>query len=214
MARCLECKEKFIVKYFNQKFCLLKDGCIKSFSEYAKEKTKKEFTKKCSKERKEFNEKNKTISQWKNDLQNKCNLIARLIDFNQPCIATGKFTGKMAGGHCIGVGANDTIRFNLHNIHKQSFHSNSWKGGDNIRYQSGIVNRYGIDYMNRILDLQKCPVIKLSIPEINETMKIAGTIIKELKDISQHFDEFNPQKSIDLRTYYNKMLNIYPLEYQ
>ncbi len=199
-----------------------KDECIKAFATYAKEKTakeiekqtkkkSKEFTKQCRIEKKEFYEKNKTLSQWKQSLQNKCNLIARLIDYGQPCIATGKFTGKMAGGHCIAVGANDTIRFNLHNIHQQSFHSNSWKGGDNIRYQSGIVNRYGIEYMEFILHLQSCPSINLSIIEIKEKMKIADIIIKELKSVENKLDGFY---SIKLRKHYNKMLNIYPLEYQ
>ena len=58
-------------------------------------------------------------------LQPKINEISRLIDFGQPCIATGNTKGKMNGGHYISVGANRTLSLNLHNIHLQSEHSNT-----------------------------------------------------------------------------------------
>ena len=67
-------------------------------------------------------------------VQPKINEIARTIDYGQPCIASQRKSGKMAGGHRISVGSNRTTAINLHNIHVQSFESNSFRGGDERKY--------------------------------------------------------------------------------
>ena len=62
-------------------------------------------------------------------IQPKINELVRIIDNGQPCIATGNF-GKMNAGHFYHAGGSSQIRFNLHNIHIQSFESNHFKSGD------------------------------------------------------------------------------------
>ena len=143
-------------------------------------------------------------------LQPVINEIARLIDFNQACIATEKTQGKFAGGHFIAVGANRTICLNLHNIFAQSFHSNSWKGGDNLRYREGIRRVFGQEYLDFIEGLQSHPKIGLSKNDMTEIYKSACKIRNELKKNPQ---ERTPQERIKLRNKINTELGIYLPQY-
>ena len=109
------------------------------------------------------------------------NEIARLIDYGQPCIATGSYEGKMAGGHFISVGSNRSVSLNLHNIHIQSFHSNSWKGGDESRYRLGIINTYGMDYFEYIDGLRYLKGIDLSKARLMGLKDAISQIRNDLK---------------------------------
>jgi len=80
--------------------------------------------------------------------------IARLIDYGQPCIASGVTTGKFAGGHFISVGANRATALNLHNIHIQAYHSNGPQGGQPLEYLAGIRETYGDEYGEFILQFR------------------------------------------------------------
>jgi hypothetical protein len=142
-------------------------------------------------------------------LQPNINKIARLIDFGCTCIATDKF-GKMSGGHRISVGANRSTALNLHNIHIQSFASNSWKGGDNLKYDIGIKERYGIEYLEFLNSLHQTPklgLIKSVLIDIND---IALRICLQL---SKNEIQRTPQERIDLRNKYNIELGIYSEEF-
>lgn len=166
----------------------------------------KRIKKEWGKEKKELKEKIKTHSDYKKELQTLVNKIARIIDYGQPCIATGKLEGKRNGGHFIAVGSNDTIRFNLHNIHIQSEYSNTYKGGDNFKYCEGIERIYGIDYLERIKSLKSTLPIKLSIDELKLKIRLAKEIIK---DIDIDYVWSNPKDRIEQREKFNNVLGIY-----
>ena len=135
------------------------------------------------------------------------NEIARLIDYGCPCIATGLYDGKMAGGHYHSVGSNRTTALNLHNIHIQSFHSNGPSGGgDNIRYRNGIIRTYGQEYMDKIESLSKTPAIHLSKDDMIEIKKIASEIRLELKSDLKYR---TPEERIALREEINQLIGIY-----
>lgn len=134
------------------------------------------------------------------------NEIARLIDYNQPCIATGSFNGKMSGGHFWSVGSNRTTCLNLHNIHVQSFHSNSALGGDNIRYREGIIKTYGLTYMEQIEALRLLKPLKLSKEDLIDIKKVASEIRNDLK---RNPKVLTPQERIALREEINQILGIY-----
>lgn len=138
-------------------------------------------------------------------LQPNINKIARLIDYGCSCIATNKF-GKMNGGHRISVGANRSVALNLHNIHIQSFHSNHFKSGDNLKYDIGIKERYGSDYLEFLNSLHQTETLHLSVNEFKEINVIALRIIKELKTVLK---EKTPTERIELRNKYNTELGIY-----
>ncbi len=133
------------------------------------------------------------------------NEIARLIDYGQPCIATGTF-GKMAGGHYIAVGANRTTALNLHNIHIQSYHSNGPKGGDNLKYRLGLIEIYGQEYTDAVQALHQTSLIKLTKDRLIEVEKTASAIRNQLKKNPVILD---PEDRIDMRQIINKQIGIY-----
>lgn len=133
------------------------------------------------------------------------NEIARLIDYGQPCIASGKF-GKQNGGHFIATGSNRTLTLNLHNIHVQSFESNHFKSGDNLRYRQGLIDTYGIAYLEKVEALKAIKPLHLTKDDLKEVKWIATDILKELKaDLRVR----EPEERIRLREIYNQQLGIY-----
>lgn len=133
------------------------------------------------------------------------NEIARLIDYGQPCIATGHF-GKMNGGHYHAVGTNRTISLHLDNIHIQSFHSNHFKSGDNKKYREGLVRVYGEEYANYVDSLNSIPAIHLSKNDLIEIKEKASSIRSRLK---KDLKIRTPDERIELRIKINEELGIY-----
>lgn len=140
-------------------------------------------------------------------LQPEINKIARLIDYGNPCIATGNY-GKMNGGHYISVGANRTICLNLHNIFIQSFSSNHWKSGDPIKYQNGLIETFGKDYFEFVSSLSQHKPLHLSKSDMIEIRKKAKEIIKTIEEKHR-----TPKQRIELRNEINTKLGIYDLKF-
>lgn len=143
-------------------------------------------------------------------LQPIINEIARLIDYGCPCIATGSFEGKMNGGHYTSVGSNRTIALNIHNIHVQSFHSNTWNGGDDKKYQEGLINVYGQPYLDFISGLKRHRPIKISKKDLRMVYKKALELRNDLRSNLQYLE---PMKRITLRNSVNIHLGIYDSEF-
>lgn len=139
------------------------------------------------------------------------NELARLIDYGQPCIATGNFNGKMAGGHRHSVGSNRTLALNLHNIHNQSFHSNSCQGGDHLRYRLGVIQTYGEEYADFIdHKLNQCPALHITKQDLIDAKPILNAFVRQLKKAEMKY----PKKMrIRLRNEINAHLGFYPEEY-
>ena len=137
-------------------------------------------------------------------LQPVINEIARLIDYGQPCIATRKF-GKMAGGHRKSVGSNRGIALNLHNIHIQCFQSNSYNGGDERKYDLGIVEEYGEEYLDYLISLEN-HTAKFSKAELEEAFEKA----KEFRlDLRKNKVILVPIIRIHLRNKANAFIGLY-----
>jgi hypothetical protein len=135
------------------------------------------------------------------------NEIARLIDYGQPCIATGNYEGKMAGGHYHSVGSSRTTALNLHNIHIQSFHSNGPSGGgDNIRYREGLIRVYGKEYYEMVENLKSIPPLHLSKEDLIEIKSKAEKVRSDLK---RDLQVYSPEKRILMRDCVNNILEIY-----
>lgn len=142
-------------------------------------------------------------------LQPIINEISRLIDFGQPCIATGNY-GKMNGGHYIGVGANRTTALNLHNIHIQSFESNHHKSGDPIKYRLGLIEWYGNKYFEFVEYLQRHKPLKLTKAEMIEIALRASSIRNDLR---RNEETKTAYERIELRNEINLKLGIYDHEF-
>lgn len=53
-------------------------------------------------------------------------------------------------GHLYAVSKEPRLRFNIMNIHGQSVRDNRFQDGEFLKYEQGIINRYGIDYLRKI----------------------------------------------------------------
>jgi hypothetical protein len=170
------------------------------------ESQKKQYIKKQKEEHKEL--KNK-ITDWTKKLQDKVQEIARLIDKGQPCLARGYTNCQFHGGHVISRGAGANIKLNLHNIHRQSAQSNHWQNDDALM-KKGLEFEYGVNYLNFIEELRRCPVPKYTNEEYQMFYSIACGIATRLKKEGK---EYNLEERIELRNQINMELGIYSEEY-
>jgi len=198
---CKVCKVKFNPKQFAQNVCDYKCAII-----HAKNLKEKKDADKWKADKAVLKHNIITADEYRSKyLQSTINKIARFIDYGNPCIATDNF-GKLAGGHNISVGANRTTALNLHNIHIQSFASNSHKGGDTIKYHKGIIKRYGKEYLDFMDYLHQTPKLSLTKDEMVSINSIAKKIALEL---SKNLQQLEPNERIELRNKINTELNIY-----
>ena len=134
------------------------------------------------------------------------NEIARLIDYGQPCIASGRYTGKMAGGHFVSIGSNRSCSLNLHNIHIQSFESNSFKSGDESKYRLGLIQTYGQSYFDFIDSLRHLKGIDIGKDKLIELKPLVSEIRNDLK---RNPIKRTPSERIELREDINIKIGIY-----
>jgi hypothetical protein len=136
------------------------------------------------------------------------NKIIRTIDHGQPCIASRRREGKVNAGHYISVGSNRTICINTHNIHAQSFESNHFKSGDERRYEAGIIEEYGLNYLDFMRQLQSCPPLHLTKDDLIEVKNKARKFLREIEPM-----KIAPEDRIRLRNQANEAIGIYPTQY-
>ena len=145
---------------------------------------------------------------WSSKLQDIVNAIVRTIDHGLLCLARNQ-RGQMHAGHVFARGGNQTIRLNLHNIHRQSAQSNKWQNDDGL-LREGLVKEYGSHYMDFISQLRQTPSLKLSNIEYRELTAMARLILKDLKVADKIY---TAMERIELRNRINKELGIYELKY-
>lgn len=149
------------------------------------------------------------LKNWSVELQKKVNLIVRLIDKGLPCLATQRIAKKYDAGHVFARGGNQTIRFNLHNIHRQSAQSNHFQNDDGL-LREGVVREYGQDYMTFISELRRTPQLKYNNNDYHNFYKKASEIALKLKKEDK---EYLPWERLLKRDIINADLGIYDVEY-
>jgi hypothetical protein len=149
------------------------------------------------------------ITDWNKKLQTKINLIVRLIDFNQPCLAKNKLANQMHAGHVFSRGSNPMLRFNLHNIHRQSAQSNHFQNEDGL-FREGIIKEYGILYFEFISNLRQIKDLKISNDTYIELYKKAS---KTALKLAKEKKEYTLNERFQLRNEINKELNIYDIKF-
>lgn len=150
------------------------------------------------------------ISDYKSKLQDKVNEIVRLIDYGLPCLAKGIHAKQMHAGHVYSRGSNATMRYNLHNIHRQSAQSNHFQNEDGL-LREGLQNEYGQNYFNFISELRRTPPLKLSNAEYNTLYRNACKIALKMRRDGKVYN--NVEARIEERNQINIKLNIYRFEY-
>lgn len=202
--RCKLCKDKFIPKYFLQKYCMRKNECIKAFSEYVQKKQEKNTPKSKRKARPDI-----YMKENKKDLQDAVQLIARLIDKGAHCIDCERTEGKPCwdGGHYKSKGAHPAISYNLHNIFKQTRYCNHQGQTSKEKFLKGIEKMYGKEYAQKVSDLSNIYLSSgVSHTNIIERVSEARKIIRELKNKNINYA---PEQRIRLREHYNQRIGIY-----
>lgn len=83
--------------------------------------------------------------------QERVNKKVRERDKDQPCISCNKLT-KLEAGHYIPISKSQKLRYDLRNIHGQCAWCNRFLYGNYKEYRIGLINRYGIEFVE---DLEK-----------------------------------------------------------
>lgn len=194
--KCKYCKELFYPYNSFQKSCLNSD-CLRSFNA-------EEADKKWKKRKVKLAKNLKTLSEYKKELQKEINKLVRVIDGDMYCICCGSPISD--AGHYHSVGSNDSLRFNLDNIHGCCRACNGYKGGNIQAYDLGLIDMYGRDYWEYVkFELVKqYKLIKLDKEQIETCKKIVRALIKN------HPDKlYNESERLELRQYYNDLIGIY-----
>ena len=171
----------------------------------ATKKVKTEQKKVINTKKRELKEKN---TNWKSKLQDRVNEIVRLIDIGQPCLAREYHANQVHAGHIYSRGSTPNLKFNLHNIHRQSAQSNHFQNEDGL-LREGLVKEYGKDYFDFIGNMRNCEPLKYSNEEYHDFYKKAHEIAKELKKQGRVFTK---EERITKRNEINTALNIYALD--
>lgn len=199
--KCKVCKDPFTPTY-NTLQAVCSNKCA---IEYGKKKAKEKEQKKWKKEKAQLK---KNVTNWKNKLQTEVQKIARYIDYGLPCLAR-ETNGQMHGGHVFAKGGHSEIRFDLHNLHRQSAHSNTFKNDDGLLREK-LISEYGQEYFDALQSKRNQPVPKHSNEVYHafylKARKIANRLHKENKEL---FKPRSVQERIDLREQINKELGIY-----
>ncbi len=198
--KCKVCKTEF--EQFNSLVSWCSPACGYKLSQ---EKLKDKKAKEWKAEKKQLREK---LTNWKSKFQDEINKIVRLIDKDLPCLAR-KTGGQMHAGHVFARGGNQTIRYNLHNIHRQCARSNHFQNDDGL-LREGLIEEYGSDYMNFISELRKTPALNISNLEYKELYYKAKKIVLKLKKADLNYSLDN---RIIIRNKINKELAVYSEEF-
>lgn len=146
---------------------------------------------------------------WAFRLQESINSIIRLIDHGQPCLARRYHASTIHAGHVYSRGAESSMKYNLHNIHRQSAQSNHFQNEDGL-LREGLISEYGIEYFNFITSMRATPVLKYTNEEYHEfhikALKIANTL-------KRNGELFSLDERIQKRNEINMEIGIYEKEF-
>lgn len=97
-----------------------------------------------AKEKRQWKQSDK--SKLKEDAQKWFNKFIRLRDKVLPCISCGHTQGRQFhAGHYKPVGANQQLRFNELNCHKQCSICNNYKSGNLAEYRINLIKKIGLE---------------------------------------------------------------------
>lgn len=105
-------------------------------------------------------------------------LYVRIRDQDKGCISCGQAirVKYCDAGHYIPRGHTAT-RWDLHNVNAQCYDCNRLKYGNIEAYRKGLIQRYGIEEVERLESL-KHATVKFSKTDINELIKKIEKLLK------------------------------------
>ena len=153
----------------------------------------------------EFREKKRDQIDYSKKLQTEVQKIARLIDIGQPCIVRRYHANQLHGGHVFSKGAWSSIRYDLHNIHRQSAQSNT-SGNDDGALREAVKEEYGTEYWRFLSNRRSQAALKYTNREYEAFYRKACKIAKDLKRAGMVLSK---KERIEMRNQVNKELGIY-----
>lgn len=189
--RCKVCKEQFYPKRSFEKWCSPEHGFI--FYDLQEQKKK---DKAARAERARDKAKIRELSPRRRAIAIKAaksvmHAYIRLRDFGKKCISCDTilgYGGKLKGGHYDAghfrsVGSAKHMEFVEENIHGQCKHCNDRLGGNTLEYQRGLLDRYGREYVEKLLNDNATR--KLSIDDLESIRVYYAKKLKELQEERQ-----------------------------
>lgn len=164
---------------------------------------------KAKKEKKDHIEAKKSITDWSDKLQDKVNAIARIIDRGLPCLAKGYHPNQIHAGHVFARGGNQSMRYNLHNIHRQSAQSNHFQNDDGL-LREGLMREYGQGYLDFVSELRRTPALHYSNEEYHIFYRLACKVVNRMKKEDKYY---SLKERVEMRNSINNELNIYDTIY-
>jgi len=168
--RCKQCKQKFEPKWFNQKYCMINDECIKHFAEQTKLKAWNEKKKKVKNDL-------LTLQDWMKLAQQVFNKYIRLRDKGNKCISCGKKALKENAGHFYSAGGHFNVRFDENNVHLQCEYCNTYQHGNLINYRENLIKKIGYEEFEK-LTINSQITRKFTIEELKEIINTYKLKIK------------------------------------
>jgi len=205
MPKCRICKANFKPVFNTTEVTCGEYSCRLSYALIWSKNEKKRQKKEIDTKVKAIKDK---VKDWEKIIQPKINKIARIIDKDLPCLATGR-NGQIHGGHIFSRGAHSNMRFNLHNIHRQTAQSNHWQN-DDMKLREGLKKEYGVEYYEFLESIKACEPLKFTTEEYKELNKRVNEVLRWVVNYGAN----NARERIRLRDVCNRKLNIYHFNYQ
>jgi len=182
MTKCVICRQQFTKRSMTHKAC--SPDCSEQYGrEKARQLAEKQKRVEAKRDRLETRgrkEALKSRQDWLGEAQTAVNLFVRLRDAQLPCISCRRYhTGQYHAGHYISRGANQSLRFDTDNIHKQCAPCNSHLSGNQVNYRIGLIQKIGLERVERLESFQE--VQKWTVEEIKVIKKTYQQIAKDLK---------------------------------
>lgn len=125
----------------------------------------------------------KPKSKWLSELQTVFNRYVRLRDINNGCISCDKgagWQGQWHAGHYFSRGHSSSLRFNLHNVHKQCSVCNNHLSGNIGEYTPRLIEKVGEAKFDKLV-MHKSDVASYDVDWIKRAIKITKKAVKRLE---------------------------------
>jgi len=176
--KCKVCLDKFSPTQFAQVVCNYKCAI-----EHSKNLKKIKEQKEWKAEKSVLKDKLKTLGQFEAEAKTSFQKWVRMRDSHMPCISCGvKDTDLFDGGHYFKAELFSGLIFDERNCHKQCRKCNRFLNGNELQYRSGLIKRYGIDFVTNLESISDSKrVYKYSREELIAKKLQYDIKIKELK---------------------------------
>lgn len=182
--KCKNCKEKHTPFNSLDNWCKNID-CQTAKAMHLLGQKKKSDKKIRDKEKRDYKENDKSITQVANDTQKPFNEYIRLRDEGLVCISCQKPPKKKNAGHYHNANNHWSVRYNEDNVHLQCEYCNNSLSANLINYRIHLIVKIGIKRLNYIDSIAN-DTMNYSREELYEIREVYRKKLKALKEARQN----------------------------